>query len=313
MNNLVSIIIPSRCDEFLQQTIDELFLKAEGEVEIIVILDGYWPDPMIKLDPRVTLIHHGEQFNNPGMRTSINKGMALAKGEYVMKIDEHCMVDQGYDVKLAADCEDDWMIIPRRYRLDAQNWKIIEDGRPPIDYNYVTYPYLKIGASVCGLHGSEWKRRERAEILIDDTVTCQGSCYFTHRKWWNEMIAPMDNDLYGKFVNEAQEVNFKTWFAGGRVVVNKKTFYVHYHKGREGKKYGFSNAQYKEHSAGREKGRKAAIDFWMNDRVNDNWNKRVRNWKWLVEEKFPGMPGWATTWKEDFIRDKKLEEEFNNN
>jgi glycosyltransferase involved in cell wall biosynthesis len=300
---MLSIIIPSRCDEFLQKTIDDLLLKAEGEVEIIIVLDGYWPDPMIKEDPRVRVVHHGTQQNSYGMRDSIDKGMALAKGKYVMKIDEHCMVDQGYDLKLAADCEDNWVVIPRRYRLDAQNWEIIKDRRPPIDYMFVSYPYQRYHDRTCGLHGEEWKRPERADILIDDTPTCQGSCYFTTREWWYKAIGPMNSEDYGQFTHEAQEVTLNTWFMGGRVIVNKKTWYAHMHKGKTGKKYGFSNLQYKKHQEGREKGRVFCRDYWLNNK----FPKRIYDWEWFIE-KFKPVPGWSETWKEDLIRDKKIEE-----
>ena len=104
---MVSIIISSRVDQYLQKTIDDLLGKAEGQIEIIVVLDGYWPNPMINNDPRVIIVHQGTIHNHKGMRAAINTGSKLAKGEYLMKVDEHCMFDQGYDVKLAADCKDD--------------------------------------------------------------------------------------------------------------------------------------------------------------------------------------------------------------
>src|SRR5947207_6659252 len=140
---MLSVIIASRVDEFLQKTIDDLLAKAAEEIEIIVVLDGYWPDPMVKNDPRVTVLHHGMVHDNKGMRAGINASMAVAKGEYVMKIDEHCMVEEGYDKKLKADCEDNWVVIPRRHRLEPESWTLIEDGRRPVDYMYLEYPYLR--------------------------------------------------------------------------------------------------------------------------------------------------------------------------
>ncbi len=298
---MLSVIIPSRNDEYLQRTIDDLLEKAERELEIIIVLDGYWPSQIIRDDPRVKIIHHGTIHNSKGMRASINAGMAIAKGDYVMKIDEHCMVDKGFDIKLIADCKEDYLCIPRRYRLDAQNWKIVEDGRPPIDYNYLAYPYARIHDGTCGLHGEEWKRPERKDILIDDTVSCQGSCYFTTRKWWFDKIAPMDDINYGPFTQEAQEVCNKTWFNGGRVIVNKKTWYAHMHKGHLGKKYGFSNAQYRKHQEQKERGRLFCIDYWI----------YTKDYKYTFEDiynKLGPWPGWGKDWKNDLIRDKKLEE-----
>jgi Glycosyltransferases involved in cell wall biogenesis len=297
---MLSVIIPSRCDEYLQKTIDGLLEKAEGDIEIIVVLDGYWPKTPLNPDKRVIVVHHGTQFDNRGMRASINAGMALSKGKYVMKIDEHCLVDQGFDVKLAADCEDNWVVIPRRYRLDAEKWEIVKDGRSPVDYNYLAYPYERPHDQTCGLHGAEWRRRDRDNILVDDTVSMQGSAYFMTKKHWDTVIKSMDDESYGGFTHEAQEISNKTWWSGGRVVVNKKTFYAHMHKGKNGKKYGFSNAQYKRHGEEKEKGRLFCIAYWLYTKdyplTFDDIYKKLGPW-----------PGWSETWKEDLIRDKLIE------
>ena len=297
---MLSIIIPSRSTEYLQKTIDDLLLKAKGEIEVIVVLDGVWPEIPVKEDPRVRIIHHGTQFENRGMRASINSGMALAKGDYVMKIDEHCIVDEGYDVKLAADCEDNWVVIPRRYRLDIDTWGILRDGRKPVDYNYLAYPYERPHDKTCGLHGVEWRRRDRDSILIDDTVSCQGSCYFMKKKHWDTVIKYMDEENYGGFTHEAQEICNKTWWSGGRVVVNKNTWYAHMHKGKNGKRYGFSNAQYRKHGEEHEKGRLFCIDYWLYTKdyplTFDDIYKKLGPW-----------PGWGVDWKNDLIRDKQLE------
>jgi len=301
MTNL-SVIIPSRQGQFLQETVDDLLAKAEGTVEVIVVLDGWWPTPALKEDPRVRVVHHGTLHQSMGMRDSINVGMALAKGKFVMKIDEHCMVDQGYDLKLSADCEEDWVVIPRRYRLDAQNWKVIEDGRPPVDYMYIAYPYERPNDKTCGLHGAEWKQRyfDRKDILIDDTMSWQGSCYFTTKKYWDKLLAPLDSKSYGPFTQEAQEIGNKVWLSGGRLVVNKKTWYAHLHKGKDGKGYGFSNRQYVKHMEGTERGRLFCIDFW----INNKWEGRKHDWEWLLE-KFGPVPTWPEDWKRQIEFDKQ--------
>lgn len=296
---MLSVIIPSRSPEFLQRTIDELLEKAEGEVEVIACLDGIWPDEPIKDHPQVTVFHHGEQHNNIGMRGSINAGMRLAKGDYVMKTDEHTMVDKGFDLKLIADCKDDWVVIPRRKRLDPFEWKLIEDGRPDIDYMYIEYPYAKPLDKTQGLHGAEWKRPERADLMIDDTPTMQGSCYFMSKKMWDSLFPHgMESENYGTFTAEAQEVSNKAWLSGGRVVVNKNTWYAHYHKGKRGKGYGFSNEQYRRHAESMERGRLYCIAYWLNTQDYQH------DWNWFVTEKFPDMPGWSKDWRERVERDR---------
>lgn len=295
---MLSIIIPSRSAQYLKKTVNDLFTKAEADVEVIVVFDGRWPEPdeMPSDDPRLVQIHHGEVHDNIGMRGSINAGVLASKGEYIMVIDEQCGVDQGYDVKLAADCEDNWVVIPRRKRLEPETWTLIEDGRPDIDYMQVDYPYQRPYDKTCGLHGAEWKRPDRTDILIDETPTMQGSCYFMKRSWWDTNVGPLDDVNYGTFTQEAQEVSFKTWLSGGKVMVNKKTWYSHWHKGKSGKGYGFSNEQYKKHLIGTEKGRLFAINYWMNTRDYTN------DFKWYINEKFPGSPGWDN-WEERIKED----------
>lgn len=291
---MVSVVIPSRSDTYLQRTVSDLLEKAEGEVEVIVVYDGRWPDPILKDDPRLVQVHHGVLTDNPGMRASINAGVAIARGEYLLIIDEQCMVDQGYDVKLAADCEDDWVIVPRRKRLDADKWELINDGRPDIDYMYVEYPYAKPLDKTQGLHGAEWKRPERAGNTLDYTPTMQGSCYFMKKSYWVDL----DDTNYGTFTQEAQEVSNRVWLSGGQVRVNKKTWYAHFHKGKSGKGYGFTTDQYKRHTEGMEKGRLYCIEYWLNTK------DYLHDWNWFVTKMFPTMPGWSKDWKERVEKDK---------
>lgn len=268
---LLSVIIPSREDSYLKQTVDGLFMAIRGPIEVIVVLDGYWPRKEVLEESKSIVIHQDQK----GMRSAINSGIALAQGEYIMKIDEHCMVEDGFDVKLKADCEDDWIVVPRRYRLDANNWKIIEDGRPPIDYMYLEN---RDGY----LHGEIWKERtnERKDVLIDDLMTFQGSCWFMKKKFWNEVIGPMDDVNYGPFANEAQELGNKAWLSGGRVVVNKKTWYAHWHRDKRG--YNFTNEQQRQFSDSVAKGRAYSSDYWLNNK----WDKRIYDYEWLLN-KFP--------------------------
>lgn len=294
---MLSCIIPSRSDQYLQQTVDDLLAKAEGEVEVIVVADGIWP--ALADNPKVTLVHHGQQHDNYGMRASINLGMRLARGEYVMKIDEQCAVGQGYDLKLVADCEDNWVVIPRRERLEPESWNLTRDNgdtRPPIDYMILDYPYQRPLDKTCGLHGAEIKLPDKVDILIDDVMTMQGSCYFMKKSYWEELFPNgLDDVNYGTFTQEAQEISNSVWLSGGRLVVNKKTWYAHWHKGSKGKGYGFSNAQYRKHLAGTERGRLYCIDYWCNDRhlvEHPTWH----SFEWLISKFAP--PGWPENWQQ---------------
>lgn len=296
---MVSVIIASRVDQYLQKTIDDLLAKAKGEIEIIVSLDGYWPNPMLKDDPRVVVIHQGEVHDNFGMRAAINSAVRVARGDYLMKIDEHCMVDEGFDEKLKADCEDDWLVVPRRYRLDPEKWEIIEDGRPPVDYMFIAYPYERPYDRRCGLYGGgidKQRTEERKDILIDETMSWQGSCWFMKKDYFNKLFPNgLDDDSYGKFNHEAQELGFSIQLSGGHVMVNKKTWYAHWHKGKNGKGYGFSRQQYRDHETHKEKARRYAIDYWLTTQDYEH------DFGWLIEQFNP--PGWEN-WKERIKTDE---------
>jgi hypothetical protein len=303
MMDRVSVIIPDRNGQpYLQKTVDDILAKAEGDIEIIVVADGIWPDPMLTDDKRVHILYHGSVHNNLGMREGINRGVAVSTGKYILKADEHTMWDQGFDTKLKADCDDNWVVIPRRKRLEPESWALIEDGRPPIDYMYLAYPYERPYDKTCGLHGAEWRERhfERKDVLVDDLMSWQGSAYFMTRKHWDRCIKELDTENYGTFTQEAQEIGNKTWLSGGRLVVNKKTWYAHFHKGKKGKGYGFSNEQYKRHMEGTEKGRVYCINYWLNTK------EYQYDFEWLLQKFWP-VPTWPENWKytveEDRMKD----------
>jgi len=277
---MLSIIIPSRNEQFLQPTIKDLLAKAEGDIEIIVILDGYWPDPPLEDDPRVRIIHRGE---SRGMRNGITSAANMAVGEYLMKIDAHCIVDKGFDTKLKADMKDNWVVIPRRKRLDAENWCIQDVGKPDIDAMYLSYPDNPQDFGGESLSGKLWNQRtvERKDIMIDDDMSFQGSCWFMKRDYFFELEL-MDEVNYGQFWKEAQEIGLKCWLSGGEVKRNKNTWYAHLHKG---KKYG------RGYFLSKDSINKSA-DYsrnWM--KFRKAWHKQTKPLSWLIE-KFMPVPTW---------------------
>ncbi len=299
----VTVIIPSRQPEFLQKTVNDLIEKAVGDIEIIVIYDGYWPDTPLTPDKRLRILHQGVFHDNFGMRRAINDGVALAQGEYIMKIDEHCMMSKGWDHSLKASCTGDSIVIPRRKRLDPEKWELIEDGRPPIDYMFVSYPYKQRYDRSCGLYGAEDRQRhyDREELIIDTTMTMQGSCWFLRKDYFYKLLPHgMEEFRYGMFNHEAQELSNTAWLSGGQVLVNKDCWYAHYHKGSKGKGYGFSNAQYKRFTADKEKARRFAIDYWLTTKDFKH------DWAWFME-KFAPVPTWPENWITKINEDAKYD------
>ncbi len=286
----LTVIIPSRRERFLGRTIEDVLKNARGDVEVIAVLDGYWPDPPLPNDKRLIQLHRGQW---QGMRPGINAAVACARGQVFMKLDGHCALPEGFDVELCRELEDDWIVVPRRYSLDADTW-IPNLKRPIVDAHYLSWPYERPEDRTCGLHGTVWASRaeERKDVLLDDEMSSQGSCWVMTRKHWDR-LGPMEVQNYGTFAQEFQELGMKTWLGGGSVKVNKRTWYAHLHKGtRFGTGYGFSNAQWDAWAEEREKARLFTIDYWMNDR----WTERKRDLAWLIEKFWP-VPGWPEDWE----------------
>ena len=147
---MLSVIIPSRNCQFLTRTIQDILEKAVDEIEVIVNIDENLPDTRVE-DSRVTYLHPDAPI---GLRKGINACVAVAKGKYIMKTDDHCMFAPGFDKVLSDNCEENWLTIPRRYSLDAQSWKR-DLSRPVRDYHYLCFP--KRGKEHdWGMHGVEW-------------------------------------------------------------------------------------------------------------------------------------------------------------
>jgi glycosyltransferase involved in cell wall biosynthesis len=218
----LSVVIPSFRDPLLHKTIDSLLSMSElGDgLEIIVVLDGYWPVTPIKQDPHVVVVHQPNQ----GMRGAINAGVRIARGEFLMRTDEHCLFGQGYDRILTDTCKRNWIVTAKRYFLDPVKWQVM-----PIPT--VVYEKLIIQGGI-KFSGHPWPEREeqRKAIPIDETMAMQGSMWVMPHRWWDKVIGELQSEGYGTHYQDSHEMIFKTWQAGGHMMVNKNTWFAHKHR-----------------------------------------------------------------------------------
>jgi glycosyltransferase involved in cell wall biosynthesis len=283
MPDRVSVLIPARNERFVSRTVQDLLEKAAGDVEVIVTLDGQWADPPLPVDPRVITIYRGQSL---GMRAAINSAAAVATGKFLMKIDGHCLVSQDWDRILKADCDDDWIVVPRRFSLDPESWCIANTGKAAVDYHFLDFPTP--GEIEPGWHGQVWRERarERLHLEVDDEMSSQGSCWFTTRHHFTERLGYMSEVGYGRFSQEFQELGMKTWLGGGRCIINKRAFYAHLHKGKTyGRGYYLSKDEHV-------RGIAYSTDYWFHDR----WPAKVRDLAWLIDKFWP-VPTWPANWQ----------------
>jgi glycosyltransferase involved in cell wall biosynthesis len=221
----LSVVIPSHNDRYLYQTIQSILDNFETNFEVLVTLDGYLPPKPLK-HPRVRYLHHPE---NRGMREAINTAVEAAQGRYLMRTDEHCMFGKACDRIVLEDIQDNWIMVPRRYFLDPVNWVLMD--RAPVDYEKLV---IKVNEErdVRKFSSCPWPNRDksRKNILVDETMAFQGSAWFMARSWWDLVIGRLQSEGYGTLYQDTTEMQFKTWRAGGRIMLTKKTWYAHKHR-----------------------------------------------------------------------------------
>lgn len=277
----LSIILPVYREPYLNNTL-RCLLKAADDIEIIPVIDGcHLEEPIIE-DPKIKPIFLEK---NKGMRGAINEGIRAAKGEYLMKIDAHCVIEEGYDKKLT-NFPENWLMIPRRYPLIEDIWDRDVKGRIK-DYHYLTFPGTDDPKYGYSFQVQPFKREGPD---IDDTMTFQGSCWLANRDYFMKHVGFLDSTYYGTFAQEQQEIGLKYWLGGGAVKVNKNVWYAHlFKKGKHYESAKFSVRHKKDEA--HVKGNEYSTRHWMG---NEEPNM-IHPFSWLVEKFWP-LPEWPDNW-----------------
>jgi len=304
----LSILIPSRCEEFLARTIEDILENIEADTEVIATLDGQWADPPIPQHERVNIIYVPEAV---GQRAATNLACKLARGRYVLKLDAHCAFDRGFDRKMLEAFEetgDNVVMVPIMRNLHAFDWKCPKCGKK-------TYQDKGNVCPECGAemkkkmrwkgksnpqstsycfdaepkfrYFEDWKHRpqyikDKEETGLTETMSLQGSCWMaTREKYWE---LGLSDESVGSWGNQGIQVALAAWLSGGRVLVNTKTWYAHMFRTKAGV-FGFPWPV-----SGREQQqtKKNVKDlFW-----NNKHPKQIRRVSWLVEKFWP-VSGWT--------------------
>lgn len=298
---MISVIIPARNEIYLQKTIENILENSQADdTEIIAVCDGYWPDPPVKDHPKVNIIHHSIPR---GQRQSINEGARIARGNIIGKLDAHCAVGPGFDVIIERDIEPDMTLVPEMYNLDIDTWtpKYFDDYDMAVRRGKVN-PYMYIGmvdGNLRAQYYNHWRDRKKAiqrkDIKIDETMCCMGPGWFIHKdRFWQQGGCDEEHGGWGQ---QGVEVACKAWLSGGRLMVDKNTWFAHWFRGSyehpNGRKgFPYSISQREVNAA-----RRHSNDIWMNDK----WDKATHTFQWLLDKFNP--PGWK---KEDMTDDNKL-------
>lgn len=301
----LSVIVPARNEQFLAKTIETILEKREADTEIIAILDGYKPD--IPPHPDVQLLYEPESI---GQRAATNLGARVSQAKYVMKLDAHCSLDQGFDRKLIQDYQDDMTLIPSMWNLHVYDWQCPHCGvrtyqgtKPRVcgeckqegDHQMVMVWKPREGRLTISwrfdhnMQFQYWKRHHKQDQWkrkpLVETMSFIGACWFISReRYWE--LEGLD-EQHGSWGQCGTEVACKSWLSGGRLITTRNTWFAHLFRTGNFAREGESTWPYPISQGQIDYARAYSRDFWMNNR----WKKQVKPLSWLVE-KFKPAPGW---------------------
>lgn len=301
----LTVIIPARHELFLGKTIADILQHIEGNTEVIAVLDGEWPLEGIPSHERLTLIHHCESI---GQRAATNEAARLSDAKFIMKVDAHCAFDQGFDVKMMSLMQDDITMVPVMRNLHAFDW-VCPDGhrryqspsgpcktlvptpsgnqecRKPTSMDIVwiskNNPQSTAYRFDTNMHFQYWRafgKKQKGDLT--ETLSIQGSAFMVTRKRYFEL--DLCSESFNSWGQQGVEVACKSWLSGGRVLVNRTTWYAHLFR-TQGEIMGFP---YPMPQSEVEENRILTKQLFQ----EDQWAGAIHPFSWLIDKFNP--PDW---------------------
>lgn len=279
----LSILIPARNEEWLKRTVEDIFEHAEGDIEVLVGLDGYRDEQFLEL---LNTYENLRPFTRPhsiGQRATTNRLAELAEGKYLMKVDAHCSFSQGFDTAMLKKMDENTVMIPRTLNLHAYDWvcscgrREYQGNKPPdchewtkeevwepkpkpiIDAFYFTKDMICL-----------FDEREKEGDLVE-TMCVQGSAWMVAKEKYFEW--EVGDESFSSWGSQGVEIGCKVWLAGGRIVTNRNAYYAHLFRTEEQFPYQRDMEQVHRNQAHLE-------DLFLNNK----WPKQIHDIDWLFKK-----------------------------
>jgi len=307
----LAVCVPSRNEDMLNRTIQDILENIEAKTQLIVVLDGWLVNPPLTYnDSRLTLIYNPV---SKGQRGATNQAAKISDAKYIMKCDSHVTFDKGFDRKMLEafkKLDDNVTMIPVMKNLHAYDW-LCENG-------HRRYQGKSGVCTECGKETHQdmiWKVKEspaRFTFTVDrsphfqywselakrpenikgtltntgvydtnlrETFSIQGSCFMLSKERYFALdICSEDFHSWGM---QGYEVAMKTWLSGGRVIANLNTFFGHLFRTNNFGGFPYSNPQSLV-----EENRELSKKLF----INNEWPLATRTYESLLEQFNP--PGW---------------------
>lgn len=134
--------------------------------------------------------------------------------------------------------------------------------------------------------------------MLDETMSMHGSMWFMPANYYRNNLQGLDTNINTSNSGDGEEIILKTWLGGGKVMVNKNTWYAHLQDVTATDRLWPDKFRDSEDSC-----RKLA-EYW----TDNEWNGQIYSFDWLIDRFWP-LPTqsyhhrrdrylWPENWKE---------------
>jgi hypothetical protein len=184
-SELTSVIISDLFEMHLQRTIDNLNKTADGPIEIIVKTDN----------------------EGKGMRHMLNLAADEAQGEYLFKLDGHCIMTPHWDTIMKQTLENpNDMVVARIKNIDEKDWCMMDKG----------FGFVKINPDMGVIKCGDFTE---SDPDVMETMASIGCGWMIRRRRFNEL--EQNWTRLGRYGQLGAEWALKVWLSGGRVLVHR--------------------------------------------------------------------------------------------
>jgi len=181
----VSVIIPNLFESHLQETVDNVEAMADGPIEVIV----------------------KDDTEAQGLRYLVNQAAQEATGEFIFKLDGHCIMTPHWDTIMKDTCvEPDDMAVARIQEIDEKSWTMNGKGFGMVKLN------SDLNTIKCGDFTGE-----DGEHRVKETMASIGCGFMIRRHRFFEL--GRNWEALGRWGNLGAEWALKVWLSGGKLLV----------------------------------------------------------------------------------------------
>lgn len=231
MNPLVSILLPAyNCEKYIRKTIDSLLNQTYTNFELLLINDGSTDGTSAIIDGYTDIrIQHIHNNGNKGLIYTLNRGLELAKGKYIARIDAD-------DVCLPTRLEKqvDWLEKNSTTAIVATQIIFINEldeptGNWPLDMQCITATKIKKAMlwQSCIAHPSVLMRSEIIKQYHYSTKQKHSEDY----DLWLQVLS--DGNVIEKVPEQLLKYRVHTASVTGSIHRKKNPFFTNYHTKRK--------------------------------------------------------------------------------